>query len=244
MSQSRRKKPDEPTGEKTAVKSMKKTFLFIVLVSIVRFAYGQETNTIKGYQKGLEFNYSALVDYSGGDHVSDYDNTNISYSHYNLDMKYTVIDYAHSFNLNFVNGYRFNSYLFMGGGVGLNATVFGVKKVVLIGNWDGSYELDEFSMQIPIFVRVHANFSPKKVSPFASFDVGGNIGIYNDYERVKESFFGHSLFIKPAIGINIDFKEKQSLYIAFIYEMNYAPKNESYSSHINHSIGGRIGFNF
>ena len=220
-----------------------KKMLFVVFVIFVGITYGQNTDTIKGYQKGLEFNYSGLADYSGGDHIKDH---NTSTNYFNYDMRFTIIDKAHSFNFNFVNGYRFNPYLFLGGGVGLRLISFNVR--ILESNtsihWSSSFELKEISLQIPLFVRFHANFTPKKVSPFASLDFGGNICVYNDYDEINRNFFGHNIFFMPALGVNISFKQMQNLYVAFIYDLSFTPKNDNYIAHINHSVGARVGFNF
>ena len=218
-------------------------------------SFGQTDNTSKGYQKGIEFNYSALAGYWGGRNANDRD------CHDGIQITSFVHSYIRSnlsFNLCFVNGYRLNSYLFMGGGIGLSGVFFKEVEHVYFEHYNGEFgspynqifEYEEYSLQIPLFARFQVDFLSKKCSPFFSLDLGGNFCVHNalmDYKErcdLKGNFYGHNVIIRPAVGLKVHFKQNQSLSLAFVYDRTYTPDGETYSQHINHSLGARLGFEF
>jgi len=97
--------------------------------------------------------------------------------------------------LNFINGYRFNPYFSLGLGVG-----------VILSPW----ELFSGGI-IPIFLNLRSNFLNKKVSPYASFDIGRCINI--DY--LDKGVF----ILNPTLGVRVKIKEKIAFFTGFGYEL-------------------------
>ncbi|MDE5574560.1 MAG: hypothetical protein K2I87_02470 [Bacteroidales bacterium] len=106
-----------------------------------------------------------------------------------------------------VFGYRFNKYIFLGGGLGLS---------YLHETYNYSYNDSKIHhyVGIPVFVRAKFNFTKKRVSPFFGIDLGGamfwdpqNDGDYYDAEPM-----GYFLF-RPHIGIDINVSDNIKPYI-------------------------------
>lgn len=104
------------------------------------------------------------------------------------------------FEVNFVYGYRFNPYWFVGGGIGMEHS---------IGNYydsqfywsESSYYPHEnndtyYNLGIPLFASVKTNLTATRVSPFFQVDLGYKV---NTNSEMLDGFF-----VLPKIGLDFN----------------------------------------
>ncbi len=103
-----------------------------------------------------------------------------------------------------VFGYRFNKYIFLGGGVGLSYF-----HETNHWSWDNSTNTNNY-IGIPVFVRAKFNFTKRRVSPYFGIDLGGAMFWEKDAQDVEP--YGYFLF-RPHIGIDINVSDKIKPYI-------------------------------
>ena len=107
-----------------------------------------------------------------------------------------------------VFGYRFNKYIFLGGGLGLS--YFHEEEH---WSWEPSSDINHY-VGIPVFVRAKFNFTKKRVSPFFGIDLGG--AMFWEAKKDNDSYYyepdGYFLF-RPHIGLDINVSEKIKPYI-------------------------------
>lgn len=118
-------------------------------------------------------------------------------------------DYA--FGASMINGYRFNDYLFLGAGVGyeyLNGLYYHN-----YGGKSSSYDSKSTQNIIQLYVRVKANFTNAKISPFASLDLGNSFNL----DSTDEIKMAKGFFFEPAIGCDFKLNDKQTFYISLGY---------------------------
>ncbi|MCM1531773.1 MAG: hypothetical protein NC048_04445 [Bacteroides sp.] len=107
-----------------------------------------------------------------------------------------------------LNGYRFNKYIFIGGGIGI--TYLYEKDVWEYG---GNKEVDiDHSVGIPVFFRAKFNFTNKRVSPFFGVDLGVALLWDVDHEYSYDYVDPRFIF-RPHIGLDINVSEKIKPYI-------------------------------
>lgn len=96
------------------------------------------------------------------------------------------------------HGYRFNNYIFVGGGIGFDYAKYDSPIRIKYGD---SYKEVEDQDQIisPVFISFKANFTKSKVSPFFLMETGYVIGKSED-DAVKTS----GMFAQPSVGIDIN----------------------------------------
>jgi len=164
------------------------------------------SNEIKAQNKG----YEGIV------------NTNIL-----LDMCYDEM----FLGAKYTNGYRFNKYIFIGGGAGFFiATKLGDDDF-RIGTEYNSKILDYYlQFIVPVFSTIKVNFTEKRVSPFFLLDLGYNIGNSTNYNDVITSGF----FIFPNFGMDVNIGDEMKY--AFIVQ---AGVNFQANTNIVNSFGRR-----
>ena len=74
----------------------------------------------------------------------------------------TSLDVGHSVDL--VNGYAFNKWFMMGGGIGVQYTIYN------INSDDNS---GQTNVKVPIYLHLRANVLDRKVTPYFSLNLGG-----------------------------------------------------------------------
>ena len=121
----------------------------------------------------------------------------------------------------YIAGYRFNSYLFLGGGTGLE----------LLLNYN--------SLAMPIYANARLYLLPKsRWQPFISLSLGAIVPIANDGSEQHNGIQPH---INPSVGVNYRINNKYSCYI----NLGYMPRWTIYeSSYIFHDLTIRLGFTF
>lgn len=98
-------------------------------------------------------------------------------------------------NLHTVHGVRFNPYVFLGGGVGLDF-----------------YDMDDSEIAMPIYFNAkgYLPVSPK-MNMFLSLDLGSSIGVSDGFSELS------GLLITPAVGVNFKVSQKNSLSLSVGY---------------------------
>ena len=130
------------------------------------------------------------------------------------DMAFMQGDRLHftpAFGADYIGGYRFNNYLFVGAGVGAEIPF-------------GRYILfDHVSLTrgttFPVFAHVRANFLNRRCSPFFALSAGArfmipqeisismNPDVYYKYNYI-------SAFVNPQLGVNFRVTPKTSIYLS------------------------------
>ena len=135
-------------------------------------------------------------------------------------------------NLEYIAGYRFNNYLFLGGGTGLE--------------WYMSGE----DLAIPIYANARLYLLPKsRWQPFVSLSLGALVPITEDDGiRYDYNYDGTQLHINPTIGVNYRINNKYSCYL----NLGYMPRRTYYyyngyghtMNEDDHCLTIRLGFTF
>lgn len=133
----------------------------------------------------------------------------------------------------YIAGYRFNNYLFLGGGTGLEWYIHGG------------------DLAIPIYANARLYLLPKsRWQPFVSLSLGALVPITEDDGiRYDYNYDGTQLHINPTIGVNYRINNKYSCYL----NLGYMPRWTYYyyngyfdytSKDDDHCLTIRLGFTF
>ena len=133
----------------------------------------------------------------------------------------------------YIAGYRFNDYIYMGGGVGV-----GLNAMPSSGNryldytYSANYlNLNKFS--VPLFLYMQANFSHRRCSPYFAIAGGGRFsGKQNlrlDLCDVKYRTLG--AFVNPQIGVNFRANSNTDLLFAVGFQCYNTPICVSYTGY-------------
>ena len=151
-------------------------FLYSVLLSTLFFSSTMNAQN-RGYEKSIEVGYA------------------IGVGNYNNDI----------FNLSMINGYRFNSSIFAGIGVGIGYS--NALNAVDISRLGITKEFRTEAIPIPIYANIKANLSKEaKTSPFLSFNIGYTIDV-NQYLKDAPGFM-----LQPNFGVDFQSSDNTSIY--------------------------------
>lgn len=137
----------------------------------------------------------------------------------------------YSFGINFVGGYRVSSTFFVGAGLGymyLNGLYYSSYEYRGLGNNSFNYDSYDARSNVQVFARAKVNLTKTKVSPFFLVDLGGIFGLTSNEIKMANGFS-----FEPAIGVDIDIKEKQAVYIMLGYkgsQYQYKAFNTTYGN--------------
>ena len=133
-------------------------------------------------------------------------------------------------NVNYVAGYRFNNYLFVGGGLGLNHYHNSQHKTLLGNGYEGIL-LPPTSMSVPVFAYCRVNFLNRQISPFVALSAGYEIGGYQrlQLQSAMIKYYTGSAFVNPQIGVNFRTSEDVGMYVAFGFQGYTMPYCTSYT---------------
>ena len=157
-----------------------------------------------------------------------------------------------TFGVNFIGGYRFNDYFFIGAGAGYE---------YLDGLYYTSFEYhsgagnsyhgtsNDVRNNIKVFGRLKTNLTSTKVSPFFAVDLGANIGLSSNEIKMANGFY-----YEPAFGCDFAISPKQSVYLMLGYNgigYDYEAFDTTLGSagyEMRHALAGKlaihIGFKF
>jgi len=209
--------------------------IIVLLLIITCFSAMGQKDSIHGYEKVIEIQYSRDVKTNVKD-VVIYDN-NVTYIFYN------------NINIMLVNGYRLNRTIFLGGIVGLN-NEFGYSNLKMYIMGQDPIKLKMYNIYIPIMARVKIIFHNNYTSPFFLADIGCRLRVasYNfldapfNYTELIPDSFACGFVVSPAIGIDIPIAKKYSL--SLIVRMEYKKMKKNLLEEDIVDVGGSIGFNF
>jgi len=121
-------------------------------------------------------------------------------------------DFTECIKLNVINGYRFNSHLFLGGGLGL--------RYFLNPNIEHSPVFNDIG--VPLFLDIRTNFFINNLSPFLELSLGYSFNLNNnnfEAQNYPSNITGVGLLFNPAIGINYTYSDKYGINISIGYEL-------------------------
>ena len=120
----------------------------------------------------------------------------------------------------YIAGYRFNNYLFLGGGTGLEWCIYGG------------------DLAIPIYANARLYLLPKsRWQPFVSLSLGALVPLAVGW-NYRYNYDGTQLHINPTIGVNYRINNKYSCYL----NLGYMPRWLYYYNDPCLTI--RLGFTF
>lgn len=128
----------------------------------------------------------------------------------------------------YIAGYRFNNYLFLGGGTGLE------------------WYMSGGALAMPIYANARIYLLPKsRWQPFISLSLGVLAPIA---DSDGECYDGTQLHINPTIGVNYRINNKYSCYLNLGYMPRWAYYYNEYFDYTNeyddHCLTIRLGFTF
>ena len=128
-------------------------------------------------------------------------------------------------NLEYIAGYRFNNYIFTGGGTGLE------------------WFLDFNSLAIPIYANARLYLLHKsRWQPFVSLSLGILVPIIQDgREHYEQGFYPH---INPTVGVNYRFNSKYSCYLNLGYMPRWTHNERQNYDYTYDCLTIRLGFTF
>ena len=128
---------------------------------------------------------------------------------------YASLFSSQSVGVNYIGGYKFNNYLFVGAGVGaempLNSYIW------LTYKFDNDSYVTK-GVTFPVFAHIRANFLNSRCSPFFAFSAGArlmipqilSIGVNPDSYEYNYI----SAFINPQLGVNFRVTPKTSVFLS------------------------------
>lgn len=105
-----------------------------------------------------------------------------------------------SFDIDMINGYRFNDYFSIGAGIGFRYTDALYYESNTLNYF---FESRDGKYLVPLYARVKANLTKTKVSPFFLANIGYTFDVG---QNPNKNTYG--LMIEPAFGIDFKLNEK------------------------------------
>ena len=130
-----------------------------------------------------------------------------------VDLSYSYCGVTDFLGINYIGGYRFNPYIFLGVGTGLNFS---------LGTPDASKLNLSFCkptiVNVPIYLHFKANFTKSNWSPYVSVSAGGRIP--SMVQRAARYKYNQSGFLGDiTLGVDRKITEKLSLYLGIGYKI-------------------------
>ena len=105
-------------------------------------------------------------------------------------------------SVDLVNGYAFNKWFMMGGGIGVQYTIY---------NIDSDDNSGQTNVKVPIYLHLRANVLDRKVTPYFALNLGGgfckgylpNLGPNGNPEQLNGSY--EFYYMEPQIGAAVRF---------------------------------------
>lgn len=124
---------------------------------------------------------------------------------------------------NYIVGYRFNDYLYLGGGIGVGVLTMPRLPILKYHNLylEGSY----VKIYIPLYAHFRAYLTKTRVQPFIDLSIGGKFPIpskislsveYNNYNYPIEYCIA-GILLQPGIGANYRINKKMGVYAKLNY---------------------------
>lgn len=128
----------------------------------------------------------------------------------------TSLDVGHSVDL--VNGYAFNKWFMMGGGIGVQYTIY---------NIDSDDNSGQTNVKVPIYLNLRANVLDRKVTPYFSLNLGGGFckGYLPDLgpdaapAEINGSY--EFYYVEPLAGIAVRFGGGKMLELGLSFQADF-----------------------
>ena len=128
----------------------------------------------------------------------------------------TSLDVGHSVDL--VNGYAFNKWFMMGGGIGVQYTIY---------NIDSDDNSGQTNVKVPIYLNLRANVLDRKVTPYFSLNLGGGFckGYLPDLgpdaapAEINGSY--EFYYVEPLVGIAVRFGGGKMLELGLSFQADF-----------------------
>ncbi|MBE6174378.1 MAG: hypothetical protein E7147_02390 [Rikenellaceae bacterium] len=129
-----------------------------------------------------------------------------------IDLSYSYCSVTDFLGVSYIGGYRFNPYIFLGLGTGINFSLATPDKNKLHFPF-----CRPTTVNVPIYIHCKANFTKSNWSPYASVSIGGRVSkkvYHSDINYNQSGFFGDISF-----GVDRSIAKKLSLYCGLGYKI-------------------------
>lgn len=150
-----------------------------------------------------------------------------------VDLSYSYCGVTDFLGVSYIGGYRFNPYIFLGLGTGVNFALFTPNANKLSQTF-----CKPTIVNIPVYLHFRANFTKSNWSPYMSVSIGGRISQkvsqkvhQTEYDDFYINYNQSGLFGDITLGVDRKVTEKLSLYLGIGYKMEsflYAKYKEDY----------------
>lgn len=126
-------------------------------------------------------------------------------------------DFGNIFGANYTAGYRFNDYLFLGGGVGFSYYSCHWGYTTMYGD-DSRYRKSS-GYVIPIYAKFRSYFTKTSWKPFFDLSLGMDLCVENFYKNINDHIYSSSstfpgIHINPALGVSYQLNQKLEIYLS------------------------------
>ena len=166
-----------------------------------------------------------------------------------VDLSYSYCSVTDFLGVNYIGGYRFNPYFFLGLGTGVNFSIATPDKSKLNLPF-----CRPTTVNVPIYIHFKANFTKSNWSPYASISIGGRVSkkVDQTYGDFYIYYNQSGLFGDITLGVDRKVTEKLSLYLGVGYKIEsflYAKYNANYTELVQgnkllHGFSLHVGLSF
>ena len=166
-----------------------------------------------------------------------------------VDLSYSYCSVTDFLGVNYIGGYRFNPYFFLGLGTGVNFSIATPDKSKLNLPF-----CRPTTVNVPIYIHFKANFTKSNWSPYASISIGGRVSkkVDQTYGDFYIYYNQSGLFGDITLGVDRKVTEKLSLYLGVGYKIEsflYAKYNANYTDLVQgnkllHGFSLHVGLSF
>lgn len=166
-----------------------------------------------------------------------------------VDLSYSYCSVTDFLGVNYIGGYRFNPYFFLGLGTGVNFSLATPDKSKLYLPF-----CRPTTLNVPIYIHFKANFTKSNWSPYASISIGGRVSkeVHQTYGDFYINYNQSGLFGDVSFGIDRNITKNLSLYLGVGYKIEsflYAKYNANYTELVQghkllHGFSLHVGLSF
>ncbi len=166
-----------------------------------------------------------------------------------VDLSYSYCSVTDFLGVNYIGGYRFNPYFFLGLGTGVNFSLATPDKSKLYLPF-----CRPTTLNVPIYIHFKVNFTKSNWSPYASMSIGGRVSkkVHQTYGDFYINYNQSGLFGDVSFGIDRNITKNLSLYLGIGYKIEsflYAKYRDDYVGLIQgnkllHGFSLHVGLSF
>lgn len=166
-----------------------------------------------------------------------------------VDLSYSYCSVTDFLGVNYIGGYRFNPYFFLGLGTGVNFSLATPDKSKLYLPF-----CRPTTLNVPIYIHFKVNFTKSNWSPYASMSIGGRVSkkVHQTYGDFYINYNQSGLFGDVSFGIDRNITKNLSLYLGVGYKIEsflYAKYRDDYvglvqGNKLLHGFSLHVGLSF